>query len=790
VGELVGKKVGSVRKRAALAIVWSLIAAGFVTMSPSPAPAAPLGVLLGDAEFSGFAHGANVHADAVTNIAPATSLADVEAAFSGAAVDAQDFDGAILNETGLAIVPDPNTPPAQAGVASGDKEAYGKGTGLEVGLGTPIPNDNANQIVLGGRAAAGAIPPQRSDGDPVAGANDTGLVQTDLLEVPGSPLIYAEALLGEAQAQFDDQYCITGANEPLAFGRGQAAKAQLLDTAASDSTDDLDAPLVNVATDVFGGTPRAAADSQSFAYLVENLGTNGQPDGTWGLATETHMTFAPIELLRTSDVGPAPVTIEILGEWVFRAVATGKPGGSRIDYEVLGPSEDPDTPVIRIWLAPDTTADPPTIEIKRSDLFGDAGINIPAGPLLDLTIGEDPRAISPTNITPDVNSDPLLEPDGTEAAGAADVIRLDLLSPSPGPLPGPRVAGVRIGHLEARAEVPSGGINCPGDIDVVKQGPSDTAAGAVDFPFTITCDDGTGTRTFTLGIGETEEFNRVPAGTLCTVDENPPAGWQDPPNQSAVVQTNVTHELTFTNERNPGTLTITKDAPADAQDVEFDFAVDCGDADDDPDSGRSRSIIGDGTATPITVPAGETCTVHEFTEEGFASQPDQQVTIVSDQTSNVTFVNERVVEDDEGALVVAKDAPADAQQVDFDFTVTCGGDTFTRTVTGDGLSEPVAGIDAGTVCTVHEEETSGFVNQPDQTATIVADETVTVTFVNQRVGGGGPLVGGEVTQPNQPTTLTGGTPAADPGTQVRGVQITRQPAAAAQPVTARPRFTG
>ena len=85
-----------------------------------------------------------------------------------------------------------------------------------------------------------------------------------------------------------------------------------------------------------------------------------------------------------------------------------------------------------------------------------------------------------------------------------------------------------------------------------------------------------------------------------------------------------------------------------------------------------------------------------------------------------------------------------------------------------------------------EETADGFIERPDQTVTIVAGQTVTVTFVNSRVAPQPEpeepevLVGGEVTQPTpQPT---------GPGTQVRGVQITRAPAAA--PARAQPRFTG
>ena len=73
------------RKQAALFIVWTVAAAAFVVLSPSPAPGAPIGVLMGDAEFSGFAHGTNVHADVLTTGAAGPVIADAEVAFSGAA---------------------------------------------------------------------------------------------------------------------------------------------------------------------------------------------------------------------------------------------------------------------------------------------------------------------------------------------------------------------------------------------------------------------------------------------------------------------------------------------------------------------------------------------------------------------------------------------------------------------------------------------------------------------------------------------------------------------------------
>jgi len=91
-----------------------------------------------------------------------------------------------------------------------------------------------------------------------------------------------------------------------------------------------------------------------------------------------------------------------------------------------------------------------------------------------------------------------------------------------------------------------------------------------------------------------------------------------------------------------------------------------------------------------------------------------------------------------GDIAITKVAPGDAQNVPFGFTVTCTGfgnapftRTFTATVTGSG-STTVADIQGGTVCTVAETPTAGFVDQPPQTVTVVRNATQTVTFTNTR----------------------------------------------------------
>jgi len=92
-----------------------------------------------------------------------------------------------------------------------------------------------------------------------------------------------------------------------------------------------------------------------------------------------------------------------------------------------------------------------------------------------------------------------------------------------------------------------------------------------------------------------------------------------------------------------------------------------------------------------------------------------------------------------GDILINKVSPGDAQNVPFTFTVTCTGfgnapfiRTFNATVTGSG-STTVNDIQGGTVCTVAETPTAGFVNQLSQTVTVVRDAIQTVNFINARV---------------------------------------------------------
>jgi len=400
----------------------------------------------GPAVFSGYSNGSNVHVDAINAGATGPRVADVETTFSGSAANSAGLKE-VPNEMGVDLVPAPGT--KSPSVDPAGKQAYGKGSAVEVGLGNNIPISDTNQIPLPTPAEAAASPAARSDGKPVTNSSVTGLITNPLVAVPGDPVVYAEAAQTQAAAVYNPKTCPIG--QPLSYGRSHTAKAQVVDAGKANADGSMGSPLVAAQTSAFGDD-RNENDARSFTYLVSN------GDGTYGVASETHQTFAPISLLNTDPKAPPVGVIEVLGEWVFRAVATGKPGGASISYSVIGPSADADPVVIRIWLGAATFTDKPSLEIKRSQLFTDTGINVPAAPLLDLTIGEKERALQPNVFAPKLAAaaPALKAADGTKAAGAADVIRLAALDGGGGV----SLAGLRVGHSEASVTVPAGGIKC------------------------------------------------------------------------------------------------------------------------------------------------------------------------------------------------------------------------------------------------------------------------------------------------------------------------------------------
>lgn len=280
--------------------------------------------------YGGYSTGTVLHADALQAAATGPRVVDGEVAFSGASANSAGLGTAIDNEMSQAVQP-----------VSAGKASYGRGAGLELGLGTTTPNNpDANQAILASLAEASAPP-------------IGPLVTKEAGPIPASPLAYASLLRGQAAAVFDPNVCTIG--QPLAYGLGFAADAQLLNAGQANADGSLQQPVV--ATDTTQNA-RAVSQSKSFTYLKPN------GDGTWGVVSETHQTIAPVTLFKGT---PNEVTIEALGEWVLRATASGKDGGAKIEY-APGGSPTPTTPALRI-IQPNA-ATPTTTILTVQQLLG------------------------------------------------------------------------------------------------------------------------------------------------------------------------------------------------------------------------------------------------------------------------------------------------------------------------------------------------------------------------------------------------------------------------------------
>jgi hypothetical protein len=344
-------------------------------------------------------------------------LENTDAAFSGATFSSAQLPE-LKNEMARII-----NPALSAG------NAYGRGSGVEVGLG--IGQSEANQIVPGSIAEAKAPP-------------STALVskQVPTVSVPG--VLTADLLKGEAQAKANS-ICTTGTD--LSYGLGYAANLDLIGSTVASAAASPD---------------RAVSQSRSRTYLVPQEGTP-TPVRKFGLASETRQTIAPVTLFK----GTAnEITLEFAGEWVLRTVADGKTA-VKVHY---GPGNvSPDTPILRI-LRP---SEPVQNILSTQALFGPGGLVIPLSPVLKVTIGTPPRAISGDESTKPTET-------ATLASAAVDVVRVTLLEAS-GTL---TAADVRIGHMENAVAVPAGGIECRMGLSKVSD--KDVIAPGDTFTWTVT----------------------------------------------------------------------------------------------------------------------------------------------------------------------------------------------------------------------------------------------------------------------------------------------------------------
>jgi hypothetical protein len=435
-----------------LALVASTALAASVLTFASVAPASATPVPFSQAAFAAYGTGSELHVDALT--AGATTVAGVDQAFSGESTNssAAMLTKSIASETGACVQP----------ALAGGSAAYGRGSGLEVGLAagnncSPPPN----QVVLPGLAQASAPP----IGPPVIG-------QTIPVSIP--PLADASAVDGRASAVFDPAACPLG--QPLSYGEGDAADGGLI---TSGSTE-----VLSISGTGKPGTSTAVAQSQSYSYLSSN------GDGTFGVTSVAKAIIAPITLSLPGDPSPAGLSITVQGEnpltpLTLTAVATGKPGGASVKVSGNATLVIAGTGALSII--------PPTPFFLNTLTGKGLNVALPPAPntIVSLGVGNPARSVQ-LGVTP---PDPAIPPvttnkgvnDGTTAMGAFDLLSLSIALPALTGAPALKIANLRLGHLEVGAVVPAGGISCT--IPITKSASPDPVQVGNEFVYTILIPD-------------------------------------------------------------------------------------------------------------------------------------------------------------------------------------------------------------------------------------------------------------------------------------------------------------
>jgi len=368
-----------VGKRVARVLLGVVVAGGMLAASPVRVEAQ-----LSTQPFAAYGNAAAVALNALA--LGTTQVANTQVANSGGVVNSTGLNSTVNNQFGQAVQP---AQPA-------GKFAYGRGSGVELGLVTPtVQPENVNQLKLQ-IAEANAPPP-------------SPLITAEIpINLP--PLLTASTARGQAQATYHPDFCPVG--RPLTYGLGYVENLQVLPQAGGG---------------VIGtsATGNSVTQTRTVTYMVPN------GDGTYGVVAESQAIVAPVSVAGTG------ITIDIAGPIGFRTTATGKPGDPRNGVTYTG------TPVITVSLA-----NVPLLSLSLQDLLGSGGVVLPVLPLLNLRLGAPPVGLNGLGA-------PSVAADGTSASGSADTLRVQLLE-----LPGISALDLSLGHFEGAVSVPAGGVTC------------------------------------------------------------------------------------------------------------------------------------------------------------------------------------------------------------------------------------------------------------------------------------------------------------------------------------------
>ncbi|MBY4678562.1 SpaA isopeptide-forming pilin-related protein [Marinobacterium arenosum] len=244
-------------------------------------------------------------------------------------------------------------------------------------------------------------------------------------------------------------------------------------------------------------------------------------------------------------------------------------------------------------------------------------------------------------------------------------------------------------------------------------------------------------------------IQNVLQGRYWMVETGVPEGHDPADDQNLIISAEAQTNLMFINDRQPATLNILKedDTGAVLAGAEFTLYDDDGttvgvyDA-QDSNTGRSCTTEADGRCSITDIlPPGDYCLVETGTPEGYDSAPAQCFPLALNQTKSVTFTNNRqpatlniVKVDDAGAAL------AGAQFTLYHDDGTAAGvydsqDSGTGrscTTDAEGLCAFTDILPAGSYCVVETVTPDGYDTAPPQCTTLALNDTVTLTFVNDR----------------------------------------------------------
>jgi LPXTG-motif cell wall-anchored protein len=421
-----------------LALSGSASAAGAGGVSNDPNP--PI-----NGTIAGFTNGDFAYLDAL-NVG-SLSLAQLTLAQSAAGVS----NGTLQTENSLGE--DLLTTKSGAG-----HNAYGRAAGVSLNLGQGSKSVPQVQLT---QAEAVSPPPNQ-------------VKTARILNLPLAPVANVDVQpdIATANTPADNNFCVLGVNHPLSAGQATIADADVLPVTSTTSVLAVDGTVQN--------------------NSLEELDPNNS--GGFGLDSATLLHTAEIQLFK--GIPGATIDIKVINPLVLQAFAGGD-GSSFVTYG----SGDKQKDVLSI------TAGGQTVTLTAEQLLGTNGLTIDVDGLLRVQIGGQPT-MSVTNDKVSALADlisvqvislnnnttssvggplaPLLNPILTPVLSALNGVTasLDKVLTGLGIKAG---VDLRVGHFEANAQVPTGGIQC--NIPVSKTPSTQNVTAGNPFSVTLSADN-------------------------------------------------------------------------------------------------------------------------------------------------------------------------------------------------------------------------------------------------------------------------------------------------------------